>query len=719
MTSQALQNVNLLRQLPDNLLVTANGSVVPRTLADLLQNASFRNAIYVINYGWIGDGTLHTVAEWIGTNPVTAPPFGGSYANLAAVQVDFPHVTSTNDSIDWAAAQLAFNRIGDVYGRFVYFPDSEAVINRTLILGNGSISARSTIFEFTVQWGDSFAAVLHKQIDQSDPSPNTGVRFKASAALDPMFQFAGPMSSVTFAGALVLDCANIALFGIDCRSVNSFQYEYIGAFNWRREGIVFDTVDTNAVNGSPHGINSSNILGKQTASFSSSADLYPKCALRLDGYGGIAGVGTNTTVSSWGIIRLGFPQSGGVGLWLGFTDNIIIDSMTNTSYGQPNDILFNGSSASVVSIANNTITSVAHGFANNDRVRYSDGGGTAIGGLTDELGYYVEVIDADTIGLRLQANGSRIDLTSLGVGSSHTITNIVAGVKLQGVSLPFPAPVNVHITLAAIGNEAEIDLDDNAGAPGVVYIHNYSLDDVADVPYGNVLNHVGLRLHSTNLPTLNGTFKGAYAFNRVDATSTFTGGLRLNSGGVVAIGGGSDATLIASISKAPGDYMHFQSVGGFNWQPLAASPSDAWAMRLTDTGRLGIANNAPSVDLEIGPEFNSGTPIRTGNRELRVSAWTGAPKIRLNRQGVNSLILEVDATGDALISNGSGLLATWNNTGINLAAGDVYKIDGTQVVGAQGAVVADAAGGVTVDTEARAAINTLLARLRTHGLIAT
>lgn len=42
-----------------------------------------------------------------------------------------------------------------------------------------------------------------------------------------------------------------------------------------------------------------------------------------------------------------------------------------------------------------------------------------------------------------------------------------------------------------------------------------------------------------------------------------------------------------------------------------------------------------------------------------------------------------------------------------------------QVVGAQGAAVADASGGSTVDAEARTALNALLARLRAHGLIAT
>lgn len=49
----------------------------------------------------------------------------------------------------------------------------------------------------------------------------------------------------------------------------------------------------------------------------------------------------------------------------------------------------------------------------------------------------------------------------------------------------------------------------------------------------------------------------------------------------------------------------------------------------------------------------------------------------------------------------------------------VFKVSGTQVISARGAAVPDAVGGATVDTEARAAINALLARLRTHGLIGT
>lgn len=47
------------------------------------------------------------------------------------------------------------------------------------------------------------------------------------------------------------------------------------------------------------------------------------------------------------------------------------------------------------------------------------------------------------------------------------------------------------------------------------------------------------------------------------------------------------------------------------------------------------------------------------------------------------------------------------------------RVQGTKVVGAQGALIADASGGAVIDSEARTAINALLARLRTHGLIAT
>lgn len=74
-------------------------------------------------------------------------------------------------------------------------------------------------------------------------------------------------------------------------------------------------------------------------------------------------------------------------------------------------------------------------------------------------------------------------------------------------------------------------------------------------------------------------------------------------------------------------------------------------------------------------------------------------------------ILSVTAT----TSTTSG---TFDATGsINTA--DFFKVDGTKVVGNQGAAIANPAGGATIDAEARTAIGLILAALRTHGLITT
>lgn len=66
----------------------------------------------------------------------------------------------------------------------------------------------------------------------------------------------------------------------------------------------------------------------------------------------------------------------------------------------------------------------------------------------------------------------------------------------------------------------------------------------------------------------------------------------------------------------------------------------------------------------------------------------------------------------------SAVIASLSDAGA-LDVLDSYRVNGTKVVGARGAAVADASGGATVDAEARTAINDLLARLRTHGLITT
>jgi hypothetical protein len=97
---------------------------------------------------------------------------------------------------------------------------------------------------------------------------------------------------------------------------------------------------------------------------------------------------------------------------------------------------FNGSTSGVVSVANNTLSITAHGFTDLDLVKYSNGGGTSIGGLTNDRSYYVIYISANTIKLATSYQDAddavAIDLTSLGTGSSHTLTFEGTTVSLLG-----------------------------------------------------------------------------------------------------------------------------------------------------------------------------------------------------------------------------------------------------------------------------------------------
>lgn len=73
-----------------------------------LASDKFKETPTWYDFGAIGDGTVHTVAEWI------IPGALGRFANLAALQVQYPHVASTSDTIDWAAAQAAVDAA--IYG---------------------------------------------------------------------------------------------------------------------------------------------------------------------------------------------------------------------------------------------------------------------------------------------------------------------------------------------------------------------------------------------------------------------------------------------------------------------------------------------------------------------------------------------------------------------------------------------------------------------------
>ena len=122
-------------------------------------------------------------------------------------------------------------------------------------------------------------------------------------------------------------------------------------------------------------------------------------------------------------------------------------------------LTFDGSSASVVSVANDTLTFSNHRFVNIQRVTYTKGGGTVITGLTDNTAYYVIKVDQNTIKLATSSSnaeaGTAINLTGLGAGTTHTLK-----IAFDGTNTKFKA-THSNGTKAKISRAAQLTISIN------------------------------------------------------------------------------------------------------------------------------------------------------------------------------------------------------------------------------------------------------------------
>ena len=122
-------------------------------------------------------------------------------------------------------------------------------------------------------------------------------------------------------------------------------------------------------------------------------------------------------------------------------------------------LTFDATDTDVVSISGNTLTFNNHRFVNLQRVTYADGGGTAIGGLTDGTAYFIIKVDQNTIKLATSSSnavaGTAIDLTSGAAGGSHTLN-----VKFDGVNTKFKA-THSNGTKSNISRAAQLSLSVN------------------------------------------------------------------------------------------------------------------------------------------------------------------------------------------------------------------------------------------------------------------
>lgn len=94
----------------------------------------------VKQWGALGDGSGDTVEEWLtGGDHAASVNDGAGYANLAAIQVDYPHVGALSDTIDWAAIQKALNS-----GVVHRIPNGDYILSEELVIGDFSGLAGET-----------------------------------------------------------------------------------------------------------------------------------------------------------------------------------------------------------------------------------------------------------------------------------------------------------------------------------------------------------------------------------------------------------------------------------------------------------------------------------------------------------------------------------------------------------------------------------------------
>ena len=121
-------------------------------------------------------------------------------------------------------------------------------------------------------------------------------------------------------------------------------------------------------------------------------------------------------------------------------------------------LTFDPTDDGVLSVSGDTLTFNNHRFVTGQKVTYNDGGGTAIGGLSDGS-YFIIKEDQSTIKLATNASnaasGTAINLTGGAAGSSHTLN-----LAFDGVNTKFKATFN-NGTKAKISRAAQLSLSIN------------------------------------------------------------------------------------------------------------------------------------------------------------------------------------------------------------------------------------------------------------------
>jgi len=325
----------------------------------------------------------------------------------------------------------------------------------------------------------------------------------------------------------------------------------------------------------------------------------------------------------------------------------IIVTNGGTGYRSQVSKTFNGSSSAAVSVGSDTFTITAHGFTNLDLVTYSNGGGTSIGGLTNNRPYYVIYQGVNTIKLtRSYENIAGVAITNtagafscaattLAVGDRLTITGTLGGTgtitgyatntvyKVSAVTGTSP-----NVTAFTLQTEADVAIVTTAGTPtGLTYTSDNSAIDLTSLGTGS--SHT-LTFAATTVSLLGGAGSGATA-TPVISSGVITG-ITVTDGGTGYAGARATAVLGTGASASEVDSVTVNEPGsGFSFANVSFVPVPGTITATVATSGTGGQFTCGNSTLTVGSHIlitgtRGGTGTITGytsGTTYKVSAITG------------------------------------------------------------------------------------------------
>ena len=327
---------------------------------------------------------------------------------------------------------------------------------------------------------------------------------------------------------------------------------------------------------------------------------------------------------------------------------------------------FDGSSALIISTADETIRIPEHRFIQGQRVTYSNGGGGNIGGLTNGTAYFVTFDTTNTFKLATSLananNNTNINLSSVGSGSSHTLTAAFDGTNTKfklthngGESGRLNNATQLQVAINNVFQRPNIDPDN--------FTEGFAVER-------------GNKIVFQTAPTSNDVFWGSIIANTLETFDV--------SDNKVENFTGDGSTTEFNLSRVP---PHNGSIVVTINGVLQHSSDATTARAYSLTSQLLIFTSAPANGDEI---------------QVRHIGFAGA-----TTRGVTGFY---GRTGNAALSSidhiTTGDITSRNINASGIVTASQFKGDGSQLSGIDATALKDTSGNVKIQAEASGAVVT-------------